>query len=98
MVSAEPAPPVGGATSDTGSEITRPLRLLRHHGQQHSVAAIPRRSGPYLGEMVGTPTKAWLPLLGRDESAAGALCAARRHRGSLGVPSGKRTHDLTSRM
>ena len=67
-------------------------------GNGVAIQRLPGRGGAYLAEVVVSPTSSGLPLLDYVRPAAEALRASRGHRGPLGVPSGKQSRDLTSRM
>src|SRR6516225_7154645 len=99
MVSAPPTRVGRGSAPHSESETSGPLCVLRHHGQWHDHWAIPYRSAADLEEVAGpSASPAWLLFLGLVRSAPEAFCASPGPRGPLGVPSGTRTRDLTSRM
>src|SRR5205807_9811335 len=87
VVSVPPPSADPGATSDTESEVTRSLCVLRNHGQQRRVAPLPGRGETYLAELAVSPHAGPPLFLGPVQPVAGALPAPARAGGPLGVPS-----------
>jgi hypothetical protein len=86
VVSAQPPSTGFGATSDTESEATWSLCLLRNYRQQRRIALLPGRCDSYLAELAVSPYAGPL-FLGTGQPVAGALPAPARAGGPLGVPS-----------
>ena len=87
MVPNESTPRADRTAPDTESEASRPLRVLRDHGQRGCVEPIPARCHRALEEMAWPTSSRRRSLLGADVSTAGAISAPAGDRRPLGVPS-----------
>src|SRR5262249_48537792 len=87
VVSAQPAPAARRATANTGSEVTRSLRVLPHHRQQQCVVDVPNCGRALLAVLAESPEPRAVAGLGSLQPPAGAVSAPADEGGPLGVRS-----------
>jgi hypothetical protein len=88
----------GGAAPNTGAKAAWPLRVLRHHMQRRSVAAVPARGGAYLAQVAIASASVWAVVMAPVYGVTEPVPIAARRGSPLGVPSRRPSSDLTSRM